>query len=163
MSIIFFPKIIMELIHSCITPVPKYIEINWLQNWNYAAMNQFLHIFKANYFQICILLILNTLYNAHASAPEYQTFHVYSNTYRFPYPLLFFYARQKWWNTEKLQLYKTMNNISVFSSSLQMACEFFSALGFTRNKTLSLRIPSLAKYCGVLQLHLLFSIFPSRE
>lgn len=35
----------MELIHSCITSVPKYIEINWLQNYHYAAMNQFLYIY----------------------------------------------------------------------------------------------------------------------
>lgn len=54
--------------------------------------------------------------------------------------------------------------ISVFLSFLAMACELFSSLGFTkRNEPLSLRIPSLAKYCGVHQLRILFSTFPCHE
>lgn len=80
-----------------------------------------------------------------------------------PYPLFFVQDRNYEMLKKYIKQWKAMK-ISVFSSSLTMACKFFSALGFTkRNKPLSLRIPSLAKYCGVLQLHVLFSIFPSPE
>lgn len=68
--------------------------------------------------------------------------HMYSNPWTSPYPLLCLSRRDAILKNYVEQ--RKPIKIFIFSSSLTMACEELSALGFTKkNKPLSLRIPFL--------------------